>query len=313
MKLASHKHVKVVGKKGKKQIGVITSAERGSLLTTVMCFSATGVYIAPFIIFPRKNMKMELINGTGSKYACHISGWIQQEIFVEWFRHFINLTKPSSDDPVVLILDGHYSHTKNLEVITVARENYVHIICLPLHSTHRMQPLDVAFMSPFKTYYTQEITNWLRLNPGRVVTGYQIGELLGKAYIKAATMDTAINGFRKTGMFPPDRNIFKENDFVAEVQDMSGEELVEAEIVQEENIEIETIEDELDNNEPKEKSPERRITLERQITALKQVTPANLMPVPTTSKDIIKQKSTRSGKAAVITSTPYKEELEGSM
>lgn len=283
--IVQHKHLRVVGKKGKKQIGAITSAERGSLLTTVMCFSATGQYIPPFFIFPRKNMKMELMNGTpaGSKYACHISGWIQQEIFVEWLRHFIDTTKPSADDPVVLILDGHYSHTKNLEVIIIARENHVHIICLPPHSTHRMQPLDVAFMSPFKTYYTQEITNWLRLNPGRVVTGFQVGELFGKAYIKAATMETAINGFKKTGTFPPDRNVFKDHDFVAEMQETVDEraeeqtvneeiveeetankETVEEETVNEELVEEETVEEkQIDKNVPsEEKTPENRLHLQ---------------------------------------------------
>lgn len=285
-----------------------------------MCFSATGQYIPPFLIFPRKNMKMELMNGTppGSKYACHPSGWIQQDIFVEWLHHFISITKPSAEDPVVLILDGHYSHTKNLEVITVARENHVHIICLPPHSTHRMQPLDVAFMSPFKTYYTQEITNWLRLNPGRVVTGYQVGELFGKAYIKAATMDIAINGFRKAGMFPPDRNIFKEYDFVAEMQEPINEERIETETINAEGIEEETIEEEpSDNNQTKEKTPyrqftpERQVTPERHVTPEKQVTPADVMPIPTVSKEIIKKKNTRSAKAAIITSAPYKEELEG--
>ena len=121
----------------------------------VRCFSPVGQCIPPMIIFPCKNMKAELMNGTppGSTYACHSSGWIQNESFVDWLRHFIQHVKPTEDDPVLLVLDGHYSHTRNLEVITIARENFVHIVCLPPHSTHKMQPLDVAFMSPFKTYY----------------------------------------------------------------------------------------------------------------------------------------------------------------
>jgi hypothetical protein len=30
------------------------------------------------------------------------------------------------------------------------------------HSTHKMQPLDVSFMSPLKSYYGQEIEMWLK-------------------------------------------------------------------------------------------------------------------------------------------------------
>jgi hypothetical protein len=41
-----------------------------------------------------------------------------------------------------------------------------------------------------------------RLHPGRVVTVYQIGELFGNAYKRAATSELAANGFRATGIFP---------------------------------------------------------------------------------------------------------------
>jgi hypothetical protein len=64
-----------------------------------------------------------------------------------------------------------------------------------------MQPLDVSFMRPFKSYYGQEIEIWLKTHPGRVVTSYQIAPLVGKAYLRSATVEIAANGFRKTG-FP---------------------------------------------------------------------------------------------------------------
>jgi hypothetical protein len=56
----------------------------------------------------------------------------------------------------ILVPDGHYSHTRNLEVITLAQENHV-IICLLLHNSHKMQPLDKAFFEPLVTFYSQEI------------------------------------------------------------------------------------------------------------------------------------------------------------
>jgi hypothetical protein len=84
--------------------------------------SPTGRFIPPLLVFPRKSMKQELMNGTppGSIHACHPSGWIQSEIFYQWFLHSIKHTKPTKEDPVILVLDGHYSHTRNLEVITLA-------------------------------------------------------------------------------------------------------------------------------------------------------------------------------------------------
>jgi hypothetical protein len=103
----------------------------------------------PLLVFPRKNMKLELLNGTppGTVGVCHPSGWIELEIFTKWFQHFIENVKSSPDDPVLLVLDGHYSHTRNVEIIEMARANGVAIVCLPPHSTHKMQPLDVFYES----------------------------------------------------------------------------------------------------------------------------------------------------------------------
>ena len=77
-------------------------------------------------------------------------GWIQSEIFSQWFLHFIKHKKLTKESPVILVLEGHYSQTRNLEVITLARENHVDIICLPPHSTHTVQTSDNAFMVPLK-------------------------------------------------------------------------------------------------------------------------------------------------------------------
>lgn len=45
----------VVGLKGKRQIGTLTAAERGSLVTIIVCMSAGGTFVPPMLIFPRAN------------------------------------------------------------------------------------------------------------------------------------------------------------------------------------------------------------------------------------------------------------------
>ena len=49
--------------------------------------------------------------------------------------------------------------------------------------------------------------------PGRVVTTFQVAELFRIAYTKAATAQTAINGFKKNGLFPTNRDIFVQHNF----------------------------------------------------------------------------------------------------
>ena len=53
--------------------------------------------------------------------------------------------------PVILIQDGHTSHV-SIQLIELARANNVHILCLPAHTTHLLQPLDVGVFKSFKAF-----------------------------------------------------------------------------------------------------------------------------------------------------------------
>lgn len=205
----------VLAKKGKRQIAATTSAERGSTVTCIMCMSASGTYVPPMMIFPRKRDHPLLMKGAppGAIHACHPSGWIQTDLFTKWFKHFLNHAKPSATSPVLLILDGHASHTRNIELINLARANNVQLLSLPPHSSHKIQPLDRTFLGPFKKYFSEEIRQWMR-NKTQAATHYDIAEIFGCAYIKSQRADLAINGFRATGIYPIDRSVFQDHDFI---------------------------------------------------------------------------------------------------
>jgi hypothetical protein len=91
--------------------------------------------------------------------------------------------KLSKKDPVVLTLDGHYFHSRNIAVIHCAEENGVHSVCLPPHSAFKLNPLELSFMQPLKTYSVEEIEIWLKKS-SRVVTHYQITELVAKTLLE---------------------------------------------------------------------------------------------------------------------------------
>lgn len=211
------KNTKVFAQSGRKQVARVTSAERGDTTTAVICCSAAGNFIPPMFIFRRLRMKLELMDGAppGSAYACNASGWMKLEVFDQWFDHFLAHVKPSEDDPAVLFLDGHLSHTKNLSVVLKARENHVKIICLPPHCTHKLQPLDVGVMYPLSVYHNQELEKWMNNHPGRVVSVFQITKVFTGAYLKAAVPLNAIKGFEKCGIYPLNQDVFTDVDFVA--------------------------------------------------------------------------------------------------
>ncbi|KAF2890520.1 hypothetical protein ILUMI_15654 [Ignelater luminosus] len=82
---------KVIVATGKKQVGALTSAERGTTITIEICFNAAGSYMPPMFIFPRKRMKRELLYGAppNSSAECFETGWITAEIFLAWFKKFV--------------------------------------------------------------------------------------------------------------------------------------------------------------------------------------------------------------------------------
>lgn len=68
------------------------------------------------------------------------------------------------------------------------------IICIPPYTFHKLRPLDLAFMAPFKTD-----------KPAKNVSIH---------------VEIAANGFRKPGIHPFNRNVFKESDlFLIECQE----------------------------------------------------------------------------------------------
>ena len=82
---------------------------------------------------------------------------MNNDIFLEWIKHFIQHAKPSQEERVLLILDGHESHTHNIEALELASKSGVIMLSLPPHTSHRMHPLDLTFFKLLKTYYYQQI------------------------------------------------------------------------------------------------------------------------------------------------------------
>lgn len=151
-------------------MGGISSCERGVNTTVVMAMSASGEYLPPMFIFARQRMNDALKVGApeGSVFACNPSGWSSLTTCSDWFDHFLAYTRPSADSPVLLILDGHSTHTRNLPMLEKAKKNFVRIVSIPPHTSHKIQPLDVSFMGPFKSHYSTAVGNFLKRNPGKL-------------------------------------------------------------------------------------------------------------------------------------------------
>ena len=126
------------------------------------------------------------------------SGWMPKELFLEWLKHFVSQVGCTKDNPCLLILDGHVSHTKNIHAIEYAREHGVVILSSPPHTMHRIQPLDRVFFRSLMSYYNQELDSWLRTEITKVSV-FSVCRILGRAYRRSVSMSIAVNGFKCTG------------------------------------------------------------------------------------------------------------------
>ncbi len=84
--------------------------------------------------------------------ACSDNGWSNDEIGLEWLKHFNKYTRPVGAYRL-LVLDGYGSHAI-FAFTNCARENKIVLIYLPPQTTYRLQPLDVAIFSLLLIYYS---------------------------------------------------------------------------------------------------------------------------------------------------------------
>lgn len=206
----ANKRSKIITLKGTRRVQAISSSERGTLTTVILGMGATGQFIPPMIVYPNKKAPTNVMvpAGTIYKYSTKKKGWSNTDIFSDYIDHFIKYTKPSVNDPVLLILDNHSSHIA-MEIVEKAKSNHIILLTLPPHTSHYAQPLDVGFMSPFKLVFGREEKKWMRLNVGTKVWLPNVMTFINTAYNETTNNSKlAENSFRACGIVPFNRYIF---------------------------------------------------------------------------------------------------------
>ena len=123
---------KVLAAKGVKRVAKATSAERGKTVTIMCCMNACGNFVPPAFIFPRVRMRPEFMDDAPpeSLGVAEKKGWMNQEVFVKYLNHFVKHTRPTREDPVLLIVDNHSSRM-SIEAVEYCRENHIVMLSLP--------------------------------------------------------------------------------------------------------------------------------------------------------------------------------------
>ena len=141
----SLKSLKVVDKVGSKNPSHVTGNTKEQV-TVLGCVNASGSCMSPFIIFARKKLNPDLTKHEvpGTMYGLSNSGWMDLDLFSDWFHHHF-LPHAPSVRPLLLVMDGHSTHFCP-RMITKAAEEKVILFTLPPHLCHRLISRGLALL-----------------------------------------------------------------------------------------------------------------------------------------------------------------------
>lgn len=93
----------------------------------------------------------------------------RQWMYTFVFTVVLSSTQGPCSRPVLLIEDGHGSHIW-LDIIKMARENDVHVLCLPSHCTRLLQPPRYRVFKSLKSHLNKMCKHFMASQPGHIIT-----------------------------------------------------------------------------------------------------------------------------------------------
>ena len=141
--------------------------------TAIECVSGDGFVLPPFLIVQGKNHLASWYAGTDLPPSWVVKpspkGWTDNETAMDWIRHFDKHTSSHQQGVYcMIILDGHESHL-SAEFEAFCKEKNIITLCLPEHSSHLTQPLDLSCFSVLKRLYGKELEAFIKAH---IVKGY---------------------------------------------------------------------------------------------------------------------------------------------
>jgi hypothetical protein len=176
-------------------------------VTAIQAVNAEGWLIPPFIVvagqYHLSNWYQESNLPGDWAIATTQNGWTDNETGLEWLKHFDEHTKTRSSGRYrLLILDGHASH-HSADFEACCEENNIITLCMPAHSSHLLQPLDVGCFGPLKKAYGREIERLIRCS----ITHVSKTDFFPAFHSAIQSSITKVNiqgGFRGAGIIPLD-------------------------------------------------------------------------------------------------------------
>jgi hypothetical protein len=176
-------------------------------VTVIQAVSSVGYAVPPFLVMAGKNHLESWYDEVDFppqwRAGVTSNGWTTNEMGMEWVRHFEEFTVPRKVGVYrLLVLDGHESH-HSVEFEEYCKERNIITLCMPPHSSHLLQPLDVSCFSPLKKAYGRQIEELMRQQIIHI-TKEDFIPAFRAAFQASLTKSNIQGGFRGAGLVPFD-------------------------------------------------------------------------------------------------------------
>lgn len=174
--------------------------------TAIECVNSRGWCLPPMVIFKGKVHLSAWYENSDLPHdwrlAVSENGWTTNELGLTWIREvFEPNTAPHAVGKYrLLILDGHSSHATP-EFDQFCKDHDIITLCMPPHSSHLLQPLDVGCFSVLKRVYGGLVAENMRLGINHIDKAEML-MIHQAARLQALSPANIRSGFKATGLVP---------------------------------------------------------------------------------------------------------------
>lgn len=175
-------------------------------VTAVECINSSGWCLPPMVIFKGKvHLSAWFENAEIPpewRLAISSNGWTTNELGLVWLKEVFQahtITKVVGKYRL-LVLDGHNSHSTP-KFDKFCKDHDIITLCMPPHSSHLLQPLDVGCFSVLKRVYGSMVAENIRLGIDYVDKAEMLS-IHKAARLQALSPTNIRSGFRATGLVP---------------------------------------------------------------------------------------------------------------
>jgi hypothetical protein len=177
-------------------------------VTAIEAINATGWALPPMIIFKGKLHLSSWYHNPDIPIdwtlAVSDNRWTTDKLGLTWITDVFepNTAARTVGKYRLLILDGHSSHATP-EFDQFCENHSIITLCMPPHSSHLLQPLDVGCFSPLKRGYGRRIAENIILGIDHI-DKVEFLSIFREARAGALSSSNICSGFRATGLVPLD-------------------------------------------------------------------------------------------------------------